>query len=206
MELDKIVELVKERLLEKDGVPVEASGRHIHLGHEDAEKLFGEGYQFNILKELSQPGQFAYKERVRLIGPKGVIEGAIILGPCRKNTQVELSVTDCRILGIKPILRDSGDISGTPGLIITNGDNLIQLKEGIIVAKKHLHMTSQDGEKFGIRDKELVDIKVIGERPLIFQNVLVRINDSFKLSMHIDHDEANACMLNSGSKGIIIKK
>lgn len=206
MEIDKIVELVKEKLLEKNSIPVEASGRHIHLGLKDVEKLFGKDYNFNILKELSQPGQFAYKERVRLIGPKGVIDGAIILGPSRKETQVELSVTDCRVLGVEPTLRDSGDVLGTPGIFISNGDKLIKLEEGVIVARKHIHMDEKDGIKLGVKDKEVVDVKITGGRPTIFQEVLVRINNSFKLSMHIDYDEANACMLNKDSKGFIIKK
>lgn len=205
MEIDKIVELVKKKLelYSEKKIPVEASGRHIHLSVEDAEILFGKDYQFNILKELSQPNQYACKERVRLIGPKGIIEDTIILGPCRGKSQVEISMTDARTLGVKGVIRESGDILNTPGVIITNGDKFVVLKEGVIVAKNHIHMTNEDALMLNVRDKDLIKIKIYSQRPLIFEDVLVRVNDNFKLSMHIDYDEANACGLEKDSYGVI---
>ncbi len=212
MEVDKIVEIVKAKILELDQdknetkkIPIEASGRHIHISESDAEKLFGKGYTLKKLKDLSQPGQYACEERVRVVGPKGVIDGVIILGPYRGKTQVELSITDARILGVKPTLRESGDIDGTPGILIMSGEKFIRIEEGVIVAKNHIHMTFADSKKFNVRDKELVKVQIKNtRRPLIFQDVLVRVNDNFKLNMHIDYDEANCCMLSKDSYGEII--
>ncbi|MCJ8343412.1 MAG: phosphate propanoyltransferase [Cetobacterium sp.] len=201
MELDKLIEVVKEKMEKK--IPVEGSGRHIHLSHEDGKKLFGENYEFTILKELSQPGQVAYKERVRLIGPKGVIEGVVILGPSREKTQVELSLTDTRILGVKGVLRESGHIENTPGIVIGNGDKVIEIKEGVIVAKNHIHMNEEEAKNLNVEDKDLVKIKIYSERPVIFEDVLIRVNKNFKLAMHIDYDEGNSCMLNKESFGVI---
>nr|WP_307775490.1 phosphate propanoyltransferase [uncultured Cetobacterium sp.] len=212
MEVDKIVEIVKAKILELDQdknetkkIPIEASGRHVHISESDAEKLFGKGYTLKKLKDLSQPGQYACEERVRVVGPKGVIDGVIILGPYRGKTQVELSITDARILGVKPTLRESGDIDGTPGILIMSGEKFIRIEEGVIVAKNHIHMTFADSKKFNVRDKELVKVQIKNtRRPLIFQDVLVRVNDNFKLNMHIDYDEANCCMLSKDSYGEII--
>ena len=190
MEIDKIVELVKKQLenYEKKRIPIEASGRHIHLSEKDAEFLFGKDYKFTAVKELSQPGQFACKERVRLIGPKGMIEGVVILGPVREKTQVEISMTDAKILGIKGIVRLSGDTNETPG---------------VIVAKNHIHMTSEDAERMNVKDKQLVKVKVFSKRPLIFEDVIIRVTSKSKFSMHIDYDEANACLLEKDSYGVI---
>lgn len=204
MELSKIIELVHKELNKIDNkIPIEASGRHIHLSQKDSEILFGKDYNFTIIKELSQPGQFACKERVRLVGPKGIIEGVVVLGPVRNKTQVELSLTDARILGVKGMLRISGDILNTPGLIITNGENMLKIEEGVIVAKNHIHMTPVDAEKFNVKDGELVKVKVYSERPLIFEDVVIRVTEKSKLAMHIDYDEANACMLSKESYGEI---
>lgn len=204
MELSKIIELVQKELNKIDNkIPIEASGRHIHLSQKDSEILFGKDYNFTVVKELSQPGQFACKERVRLVGPKGIIEGVVVLGPVRNKTQVELSLTDARILGVKGTLRISGDILNTPGLIITNGENILKLEEGVIVAKNHIHMTPVDAEKFNVKDGELVKVKVYSERPLIFEDVVIRVTKKSKLAMHIDYDEANACMLSKESYGEI---
>lgn len=204
MELSKIIELVQKELNKIDNkIPIEASGRHIHLSQKDSEILFGKDYNFTVVKELSQPGQFACKERVRLVGPKGIIEGVVVLGPVRNKTQVELSLTDARILGVKGTLRISGDILNTPGLIITNGENILKLEEGVIVAKNHIHMTPVDAEKFNVKDGELVKVKVYSERPLIFEDVIIRVTEKSKLAMHIDYDEANACMLSKESYGEI---
>lgn len=209
MEVDKIVEIVKAKVLElnleKNKIPIEASGRHIHISKEDCEKLFGKDYTLTKMKELSQPGQFACEERVRLVGPKGMIESVIILGPFRKETQVELSITDARILGVKPILRESGDTNNTPGIIIINKDKAIAIDQGVIIAKNHIHMTNLDAKKLNVKDKDLVNVKVKNSlRAIIFQDVLIRVNDNFKLNMHIDYDEANACMLTKDSYGEIL--
>lgn len=206
MDLNRLVELVKEKLEETRKIPIEASGRHIHLSQTDAKILFGENYEFNILKELSQPGQVAYKERLRLVGPKGVIDGIVILGPCRDKTQVELSMTDCKSLGIKPVIRNSGDVSGTPGVIILNGDKIVKIEEGVIVANRHIHMTPEDADNLCVKDKDIVNVKVMSERPVIFEDVLVRVNSNFKLNMHIDYDEANACYHTNATYGILEKK
>lgn len=205
MEIDKIVELVKKQLenYEKKRIPIEASRRHIHLSEKDAELLFGKGYKFTTVKELSQPGQFACKERVRLVGPKGVIEGVVILGPVREKTQVEISMTDAKILGIKGMVRLSGDTNETPGILVTNQDKILNLSEGVIVAKNHIHMTPEDAERMNVKDKQLVKVKVFSKRPLIFEGVIIRVTNKSKFSMHIDYDEANACFLEKDSYGVI---
>nr|WP_297407225.1 phosphate propanoyltransferase [uncultured Cetobacterium sp.] len=208
IELDKMVEIVKAKLLEinnEQKIPVEASGRHIHISKEDAEILFGKGCNLTKLKDLSQPGQYACEERVKLIGPKGIIEGVIVLGPFRNETQIELSITDARILGVKPILRESGNIENTPGIIVVYKDRCISLKKGVIIAKNHIHMDTLDSIKLNAKDKDLVDVQIKNsQRPIIFKDVLVRVNDNFKLNMHIDYDEANSCMLGKDSYGEIV--
>lgn len=210
MELDKIVEIVKEKILEiqKENnsikIPVEASGRHIHISKSDAEILFGKDHILTKIKDLSQPGQYACEERVKIVGPKGIIEGVIVLGPFREETQVEISVTDARTLGIKPVLRESGDIKNTPGVIVIYKDRCISLKQGVIVAKNHIHMTKSDAKKISVQDKELVNVEIFKcQRPIIFKDVLIRVNDNFRLSMHLDYDEANCCMLEKSSYGEI---
>lgn len=215
MEIEKIVKLVKDQLeqynknekiikYDEKKIPVEASGRHIHLSHKDIESLFGKGYILNKKKDLSQPGQFACEERVRIIGPKDIIENVIILGPARTESQVEISLTDCRKLGIKPSIKNSGDILGTPGIIVTNKDKTIILNQGTIIAKNHIHMNSKEAEILGVKDNQKVKVKIFSERPITFEDVLIRVDDSFKLSMHIDYDEANACNLNKNAYGKIV--
>ena len=191
---------------EYNKVPVSVSARHLHLCREDLEALFGKGYELTVEKEISQPGQYAAKERIRVIGPKGEFSNVVILGPCRDFSQVELSLTDCKDIGIKGVLRESGKIEGTPGILIGVGENYIQLDKGAIVAKRHIHMTPEDAEKLNVKDNELVKVKVSGERPVIFDDVLIRVKSSFRLSMHIDYDEANACGYTSGVKGSIIRE
>lgn len=200
----QIEEIEKEKF--KNEFMVEASGRHVHLSKEHLEILFGKGYELTPVKELSQPGQYAAKERVRVIGPKGEFSNVVILGPCRDFSQVELSLTDCRDIGIRGVLRESGKTENTPGILIGVGENYLRLEEGTIVAKRHIHMTSNDAKNFGVTDGEIVKVRVNGERPVIFDDVLIRVKDSFKLSMHIDYDEANACGYCSGVTGMIIKE
>lgn len=183
-------------------VKVEVSARHIHLSSKDMETLFGKGYNCSKLKDLSQPGQFACNERVSIQSAKGKIDGVIILGPCRAQTQVEISITDCIKLGIKPVVRESGNLSGSPGCVIVGPKASINISEGTIVAHRHIHMNLDDAKSLGIKDghKGRVAIKS-NFRSLIFEDVIIRVNEKFSLSMHIDTDEANAVGFEPGMVG-----
>lgn len=203
--IERIANEIVNELKEKLFIPVEASGRHIHLSRADADSLFGEGYQFTKVKDLSQPGQYACKERVTVTGPKGSIHNVIVLGPERKQSQMEVSLTDALALGIKAPVRQSGDTKGSPGITVTNGSRSLTLAEGIIVAKRHIHMTPEDAQKFNVKDGEIVKVKVSGSRPVIFEDTVVRVSKDFRTYMHIDYDEANACGYNKDSWGIIVK-
>ncbi len=185
-------------------IPVEISARHVHLSEHDTQVLFGGS--LTKVRELSQPGQFLCKERIRLIGPKGVIDNVAILGPSRKHSQVEISKADARILGIKAPLRQSGDIDGTPGVVLASQNNIVGIEEGVIVAARHIHMHTKDAERFGVVDKDVVSVHLQGERALVLEEVLVRVNDDFALSMHIDIDEGNSVCWNQGTTGRIIAK
>ncbi|MEG1702966.1 MAG: phosphate propanoyltransferase [Niameybacter sp.] len=200
-----ISEAVIEALKKEVFIPVEASGRHVHLNAVDAAILFGEGYEFTKIKELSQPGQYACKERVSIVGPKGTLNNVIVLGPLRKDTQIEVSSTDALVLGINAPLRQSGEIVDTPGITIRNGEKKVNVKQGLIVAKRHVHMTPEDAVKFNVKDGESVKVKVSGERPVIFEETVVRVHKNFRTFMHIDYDEANCCGYNKESFGIILK-
>ncbi|MGI9860238.1 phosphate propanoyltransferase [Moorella naiadis] len=178
-------------------VPVGVSGRHVHLTREHLQTLFGPGYELTKVKDLGQPGQFAAKETVTVVGPKGVLERVRVLGPIRSYTQVELSRTDCFKLGVNPPIRDSGDHAGSPGCILVGPAGVVTLKQGVIIALRHIHMHTSDGKRYGLKDKDLVTVQVGGERGLIFTNVLVRVNPNFRLEFHVDTDEANACLLNN---------
>lgn len=191
-------------------VQLEASGRHIHLNKTDADKLFGEGYVFEKVRDLSQPGQYVCRERLSIAGPKGRIDNVVILGPLRSKTQVEISLTDAKVLGIMPPVRQSGDISGTPGCtLIKMADTKpvcdIQIKEGVIAAKRHIHLCPETAERWGLKDNETVSLETGGERGLIFDNTIVRVSDKFADYAHIDYDEANACGFFKGMAGRIIK-
>ncbi|MGT2933991.1 ethanolamine utilization phosphate acetyltransferase EutD [Streptococcus catagoni] len=202
--INKIVVKVEEELA--GSFEVEASGRHIHLSQKDLEALFGPNYQLTKVKDLSQPGQFACQERLTVLGPKGQFHNVIILGPVRKESQVEVSLTDCLQLGVKAPIRESGDIGGTPGIILTNGNRCIALDKGLIVAKRHVHMTPEDAQKANVQNHEIVQVKVDGERPMIFDDVVIRVSPKFATYMHIDYDEANACGFKKGLRGRILKK
>lgn len=203
--IDKIVASVIEEVRKELFIEVEASGRHIHLSREDIDALFGVGYKLTPVKNLSQPGQYACAERVTLIGPKGALKNVVVLGPERKQSQVEISLTDSLALGIKTPVRISGDIKGTPGVQVSVGDKTITLKEGLVVAKRHLHITPKDAERFHVTDKEIIKVKVFGERPLIFEDLEVRVNKEFQTYIHIDYDEANACGFQKGTVAMILK-
>lgn len=186
-------------------LPIWISNRHIHLSQIDAEKLFGKEHQFNSIKDLSQPGQYAYQETVSLKWPKGQIDGVRVLGPCRKQTQVELLLADNFKLGIQAPIRLSGDISATPGCEVIGPAGSIILDHGCIVAKRHLHITVAQAQDAGLVDWQEIKVKVHGERGLIFENVIVRAWDNYALDMHIDLEEANAAGLGAGAWGEIVK-
>lgn len=208
IKFDELVNEVARKVSESinQTFEIEASGRHVHLSQEHIDALFGEGYQLNPAKYLSQPGQFAARERVTVIGPKGVLHNCVILGPARGDSQVEVSYTDALTLGVKVPLRLSGQIEGTPGVMIMNGAKSVQLKKGLIVAKRHIHVNTRDAERFNVTDKEIVKVKVMSDRPLIFDDVVIRISPDFETYMHIDYDEANACGFVKGTRGRIIKE
>ena len=187
---------------------VETSARHIHLSQEHIDILFGEGYTLTNKKDLSQPGQFACAERLDVVGPKKTIAGVSILGPARKASQVEVSYTDARTLGVTAPVRESGDTAGSPGVTLVNPQNgaSVVLTEGVIVAKRHIHMTPADAETFGVSDKEIVSVKVdTNGRTTVFGDTVVRVSPTFALAMHIDTDEANAAAAFAGTVGYIVK-
>ena len=179
-------------------VPVGISNRHIHLSQEHLEVLFGPGYELTVKKDLSQTGQYAAEETLIIEGPKSSMKNVRILGPVRKETQVEISRTDAFGLGVKPPVRDSGFLEDSPGLKLIGPKGEVELDKGVIIAQRHIHMNEADAEAFGVKDKDIVSVRVGGERGLIFDNVLVRVRGDFVLEMHIDTDEANAAMLNNG--------
>lgn len=187
-------------------IPIETSARHIHLSKQDFETLFGIGAELTFVKELSQPGQFLAKERLSVAGPKGKFSNIAILGPFRKETQLELSVTDARVLGIPRAIRQSGDIEGTPGCTLISPQASLDIPKGVIVAKRHIHMTSSDAIKMHVRDNDSVFVITQSyERALIYADVIVRVSDDFRLAMHVDTDEANAFANDDSPYGVIIK-
>lgn len=172
---------------------VETSARHVHLTQETIETLFGKGATLTNKKELSQPGQFACEERVTLVGPKKSIANVIVLGPARPADQVEVSYTDARTLGVAAPVRESGDVKGSAGCTIVGPCGEVTIEEGVIVAKRHIHMTTADAANFGVEDKQIVNVKIdSADRSTIFGDVVVRVSDKFAAAMHIDTDEANA--------------
>lgn len=183
-------------------IPVELSARHVHLSAADVETLFG--HDLTDLRELSQPGQFLSQERVKLIGPHGELENIAVLGPARGRTQVEISFTDARVLGVQPPVRQSGDVAGSAGIQIATEKAVITLTEGLIVAARHVHMHPDDAQCFGVQDKDLVRVRVGDARKLTFEDVLVRVNPEYRLAMHIDFDEGNACGWTNGMTGELL--
>ena len=187
-------------------VLVETSARHIHLTQADLETLFGKDYKLTPKKELSQPGQFACVERVDVVGPKKTLSGVSILGPVRKATQVELSLTDARSIGVNAPIRESGDIAGSGACRLVGPNGEVELTEGVIAAKRHIHMTPADAAEFGVKDKDEVSVKIDDNgRGLIFGEVVVRVSDAYALAMHIDTDESNAACAAPGTMGEILK-
>ena len=185
---------------------VETSARHVHLTREHVEILFGKGATLTHKKDLSQPGQFACEERVTVSGPKKDIPNVIILGPERPASQVEISFTDARTLGVTAPVKESGDVAGTPGVKLVGPCGEVELNEGVIIAKRHIHMTPEDAEQFGVKDKDIVSVKIENNsRSTIFGDTVVRVSPKFALAMHIDTDEANAACAFGTCYGEIVK-
>lgn len=186
-------------------VLVETSARHVHVTQEALETLFGAGYELTKKKDLSQPGQFACEERVQVVGEKSSFPSVSILGPVRSACQVELSASDARSIGVKAPVRESGDIAGSGACRLVGPKGEVELKEGVIIAKRHIHMTPEDAEKYGLQDKQVVSVEIkSAERSLVFGDTVVRVSPKFALAMHIDTDESNAVMAAPGTLGVIL--
>ena len=186
---------------------VETSARHVHVTQETLELLFGEGYQLTVKKELSQPGQFASNERITVVGPKKELANVSILGPCRKLNQVELSATDARSIGIDAPIRESGDVAGSGACKLIGPKGEVELKEGVIVTKRHIHMTEKDAADFGVTNGEIVNVLIENGngRKTIFGDTVIRVSNSYALAMHVDTDESNAAACARNQMGTIVK-
>ncbi len=209
---DALVKEIVSRIMaqcsdEEDGaVPVGVSNRHIHLSNEHVEVLFGKGYELTPFKDLSQPGQYACKELLTIVGPSlRPIENVRVLGPVRSASQVEISRTDSFALKVKPPVRESGDIAGSAPITIIGPKGVVTLKEGCIIANRHIHMSEDEGKAFGLKDGDYVTVEANGERRTTFYDVQVRVNKAFRLEMHIDTDDANAAGIGNGAKVKIVK-
>lgn len=198
--------LAKQQKPISSPIPVEVSARHVHLSHAHVAQLFGAGYKLQNERELSQPGQYLCKERVRLVGPKGVIEHVAVLGPERAETQVEISLTDARQLGVSAPVQLSGNLNGAADILIFAGKQFVNAPQSVIVAQNHVHMSPADAEAYGVSDQDLVAVRVCASRTVTFENVAVRVNRAFCLAMHIDYDEGNACGWQNGIQGAIVRK
>lgn len=191
--------------MEENKVLVEVSARHVHLSREDLDVLFGKDYELTHKKDLSQPGQFACAERVDLVGPKSTINNVIILGPCRAVSQVEVSLTDARTLGANAPIRESGKTEGSQGITLIGPKGKVVLKEGLIAAKRHVHLTPEDALKFHVENGQIVSVKVeTNERSTTFGDVVIRVSEKYAAAMHIDTDEANAAGISGSALGEIV--
>ncbi|MBE6975640.1 MAG: phosphate propanoyltransferase [Ruminococcaceae bacterium] len=198
-DMESLVQAVQKALF----VELEASGRHVHVTAEQAQRLFGHG--LTPKRPLSQPGQFLANERVTVIGPKGKFENVAVLGPERKEAQVEISLTDGRSLGITPPVRPSGDVAGSPGAVLQGCRGRVELQQGVIAAQRHIHVTPEDAGRMGVKDKQIVKLQVFTQRPLIFDEVQIRVSPDFETFVHLDYDEANACGFCPGDLGRILR-
>ena len=199
MELEALTNAVLARIF----IEMEASGRHAHVTKEQAQTLFGHG--LTPQRDLSQPGQFLARERVTVIGPKGKFQNVAVLGPERPEGQVEISLTDARMLGIDAPIRLSGDVQNTPGAVLEGPEGTVTLEKGVIAAKRHIHMTPESAALMGVKDRQIVELQTYTARPLVFRDVAVRVSPDFRTRVHLDYDEANACGLKSGDLGRIVK-
>ena len=198
-ELEKLVEAVVGKLF----IPLEASGRHVHVTEDQAMTLFG--HRLTPKRPLSQPGQYLANERVTVIGPKGEFQNVAVLGPERKEAQVEISLTDGRTLGVEPPVRASGHTGGSPGAVLVGPTGRVTLTQGVIAAQRHIHMTPPDAARFGVSDKQMVRLKTYTDRPVVLEQVLVRVSPDYATYAHLDYDEANGCGFKPGSLGRIVK-
>ena len=198
MELEKLTEKIIKGIF----VELEASGRHVHVNEEQANILFGHG--LTPSRPLSQPGQYLAQERVTVRGPKGEFQNVAVLGPARGKAQVEISLTDGKALGIVPPVRLSGDVANSPGAELIGPKGSISIKEGVIAAKRHIHMTPEDARHFGVKDKQIIKLQTFTERPVVFEDLVVRVSPDFATFVHLDYDEANACGFQKGDLGRIL--
>lgn len=198
MDISTLTEAVMGRLF----VELEASGRHAHVTEEQAMALFG--HKLTPKRELSQPGQYLANERVSIIGPKGEFHNVAVLGPERPEGQVEISLTDGRSLGIEPPVRPSGKVAGTPGITLRGERGTVTLKQGVIAAQRHIHMHPEDAKNMGIADGQMVSLQTYTARPVVFEDLLVRVHPGFQTRVHLDYDEANACGFKNGDLGRIL--
>lgn len=203
----KVISEVETTNTQTNEIPVGISNRHIHLNKEDLETLFGKGYELTPIKELSQPGQYACKETLTLVGPSmRSIENVRVLGPLRKQSQVEISMTDSFVLKVKPPVRESGKTEGSAPVIIVGPKGIVSLKEGCIIANRHIHMSPADAAHFGVKDGDYIDVDAFtGTRKTRWFDVQIRVNDAFRLEMHVDTDDANAVGFKNGSKVTVAK-
>ncbi len=198
---DEEIQALCTEVLRRIGVEIEASGRHVHVTKAQAQQLFG--HDLTPERPLSQPGQFLSKERVSIIGPKGSFHNVAVLGPARGEAQVEISLSDGKILGIKPPVRLSGSVENTPGITLKSDRCALKLPCGVIAARRHIHMTPRDAARFGVQDKQVVKLETYTDRPLVFGDTVVRVSPDFETRVHLDYDEANACGFAPGDFGRI---
>ena len=196
------MELLAQQVLKNIFIELEASGRHVHVTKEQAMTLFG--HSLTAKRPLSQPGQYLSNERVTVKGPKGEFTNVAVLGPERKEAQVEISLTDGRTLGLTPPVRPSGDVKDSPGAVLVGPCGSVTLQQGVIAAQRHIHITPQDAARFKVQDKQIVKLQTFTDRPVTFEDVLVRVSKDFATAAHLDYDEANACGFADGDFGRII--
>ena len=197
--MERLIESILCRIF----IEMEASGRHVHVTKAQAQKLFGHG--LTPARPLSQPGQWVAEERVTVVGPKGEFQNVAVLGPERKEAQVEVSLTDGRVLGVQPPIRPSGSVENSPGAVLKGPCGEVTLTQGVIAAQRHIHITPEDAETFGVKDKQVVKLQTYTGRPLVFDDVLVRVSPDFATRVHLDFDEANACGYKNGDLGRILQ-
>lgn len=196
------IEELTNAVLRRSFIPIEASGRHVHVTADQARRLFG--HSLTPQRPLSQPGQYLARERVTIIGPKGRFENVAVLGPERDHAQVEVSFTDGRSLGVLPPVRPSGSVEDSPGIRLVGPSGEITLEQGVIAAQRHIHMTPADAARFHVKDRQMVRLETFTDRPVVFEDVLVRVNEAYATAAHLDYDEANACGLQGETYGRIL--
>ena len=200
--MEQPISVLAQQVLARIFIELEASGRHVHVTESQAMQLFGHG--LTPQRPLSQPGQYLAKERVTLQGPKGKFYNVAVLGPARKQAQIEISLTDGKVLGIAPPIRPSGDVAHSPGAVLVGENGTVAVPEGVIAAQRHLHLTPETAARYGVKDRQIVKLQTFTDRPLVFQDVLVRVSPDFADRAHLDFDEANACAMKPGDLGRLL--